>query len=491
MSNVAFNEVPANLRVPFLYAEFDNSAAQQGPNQQPYRAMIFGPKLAAGSAAAEESQLIDAGASNVDALFGQGSLLAEMCKAFREVNTFNELYAMPVEDAGASVAATGSIKIDTASTKDGVLALYIASKRVAIAVTAGQTQTSIAADLEAALDADASLLLSADVDGGDDTQINFTAKNKGITGNDIDVRLNFSADDESPEGLTATIVAMNGGTGQPDLSNAIAAIDDKQYIIMINAFNDSANMDELAQELADRFGPVKQNDGYAFHYHVGTLGEQITKGNTKNSQFLMVADAIGPEHGASQISRIAAVVARAGEIDPARPFQTLEVSGMAVPSQAEQRVLEDRNTLLFNGIFTTKVVVDRVVIERVITTYKTNNAGAADISYLDLNTLLTLSFLRYDWRNYMLGKYPRHKLANDGTSFNEGQPIMTPGLGKSEAVNRFRQWESAGLVEGLDQFKEQLIVERSDADPNRLDFMLPPDLVNQLRVMGVQFKFLL
>lgn len=488
---IGFNEVPGAIRTPFLYAEFDNTGAQQGPNQQPFRVMMMGPKLVAGSADADKIYQIDSGASEADALFGKGSLLASMIKSFREVNTFNELYVIPVDDAGASVAATGSLEITASPTKAGVLAFYVAGKRVAITVAAAQSTDSIATDLIAAITADEDLLVSAAVDGGNASLINFTAKNKGITGNDIDLRVNYSSDDELPETMTVAVTAMSGGVGQPDLSNAIAALDDNQYILFVCPFNDSQSIADIEQELTSRFGPLRQNDGYCFYYHVGTLSEQTTFGNTKNSQFTMVLDALGPDHGATQVSRIAARVCAAGEIDPARPFQTLEVVGMKAPTQEEQRSIEDRNTLLFNGIFTMKVVAGRNVIERVITTYKVNNAGAADISYLDLNTLLTLSYLRYDWRNYMLGKYPRHKLANDGTRFSEGQPVMTPGLGKAEAIQRFRSWEFNGLVEGVDQFKDQLIVERNQADPNRLDFLLPPDLINQLRVMGVQFKFLL
>ena len=91
----------------------------------------------------------------------------------------------------------------------------------------------------------------------------------------------------------------------------------------------------------------------------------------------------------------------------------------------------------------------------------------------------------------MLGKYPRHKLANDGTRFSTGQNIMTPKLGKAEAIARFTQWEFNGLVEGLDQFVEDLIVERDTSDVNRLNFLLRPNVINQLRVMGTQIKFLL
>mgnify|MGYP007100072004 CR=1 FL=1 len=115
--------------------------------------------------------------------------------------------------------------------------------------------------------------------------------------------------------------------------------------------------------------------------------------------------------------------------------------------------------------------------------------GADDSSYRDVNTILTLSYLRYDFRNYLLRKYPRHKLANDGTKFGAGQAIVTPKLIKAECVNKFREWENIGLVENIDQFKRDLIVERNVSDPNRLDILLPPDLVNQLMVIGTQVSF--
>ena len=91
----------------------------------------------------------------------------------------------------------------------------------------------------------------------------------------------------------------------------------------------------------------------------------------------------------------------------------------------------------------------------------------------------------------MLLRYPRHKLADDGTRFGPGQAIITPKIGKSEAIARFELWEELGLVEGFEQFKRDLIVERNAQDVNRLDFLLSPDLMNQLRVVGAQIGFLL
>ena len=68
---------------------------------------------------------------------------------------------------------------------------------------------------------------------------------------------------------------------------------------------------------------------------------------------------------------------------------------------------------------------------------------------------------------------------------------MTPSLGKAEAILIFRGWQSLGLVENLEQFKNDLTCVRSTVDPNRLDWVLPPDLINRLRVGAADLQFLL
>src|SRR5262249_4134124 len=147
---------------------------------------------------------------------------------------------------------------------------------------------------------------------------------------------------------------------------------------------------------------------------------------------------------------ISAVVANSGSRDPARPFQTLGLNGVLPPQVGEGLTDDERNLLLYDGISTLLTGAGgKVRIERMITTYKTNDFGAADTSYLDLTTILTLSYLRYDLRNYILRKYPRHKLANDGTRFGSGQAIVTPKLMKSEIIAKFREWEGIGLVEDI------------------------------------------
>ena len=106
-----------------------------------------------------------------------------------------------------------------------------------------------------------------------------------------------------------------------------------------------------------------------------------------------------------------------------------------------------------------------------------------------MNTPLTLTYLRYSYKVWMARRFPRHKLANDGANFGYGQAITTPKEIKGETLAWFAAMERLGLVENLDQFRKDLHVERAEKDPCRVNVYLPPNLVNQLRVLAVQIGF--
>ena len=46
---ISFNQIPSGIRVPLVYAEFDNSRAVQGLTEQPFRIMLMGHRLTAGT----------------------------------------------------------------------------------------------------------------------------------------------------------------------------------------------------------------------------------------------------------------------------------------------------------------------------------------------------------------------------------------------------------------------------------------------------------
>ena len=129
------------------------------------------------------------------------------------------------------------------------------------------------------------------------------------------------------------------------------------------------------------------------------------------------------------------------------------------------------------------------MIQRAITTYQFNSFGDADSSYLDSTTLYTLAEIISRLKTAITSKYPRHKLANDGTRYGAGQAIVTPSVIKSELIAQYQKMEEEGLVENADLFAKYLIVERDANDVNRINVLLPPDLVNQLRIFALQAQF--
>jgi phage tail sheath gpL-like len=235
---------------------------------------------------------------------------------------------------------------------------------------------------------------------------------------------------------------------------------------------------------------MRMIDGVAFTAKQDTLSNLATLGLGRNSQHssIMAANS-SPTPPMEIAAAVAAVAAYYAQIDPARPFQTLPLAGVLPPAETSRFTNSERNTLLFDGISVSKVIGGIVQLDRLITTFQTNSAGAADTSYLDVTTMFTLLYLRYSFRAQMTSRYPRHKLANDGTRFGPGQSVMTPKIGKAEAINWFQSMEELGLVENFEQFKRDLVVERNVGDPNRMDFLLPPDVINQLIVTAAQIQF--
>jgi len=484
---ISFNQVPSNLRTPFVYVEFDNSNANQGPSLQVYRALVIGQKLASGTAPADIPVRVTSAEQAVD-LFGVGSMLSHMFEKWFVNNSTTEVWGMPLSDNGAGVEATSTITITGPATAAGQINLYVGGRKVQSTVLSSDTATQIAAALVAKITADTTYPVSAANTLG---VVTLTHKHKGVTGNELDVRLNYFEGEVLPTGVGAAIVAMASGSANPVLTTAIAAMADTQYHVIAHPYVDTASLLDLETELTSRAGPLEMIEGLAFTASNRSHSALLTLGNGRNSAYSSISGCFKYPTAPYEVAAVAAaLVALHGAIDQARPFQTLSCLGVLPPKAGERFTRAERNLLLFDGISTSYIDDGGVVrLERMITTYQTNAFSAPDPSYLDVNTLLTLSYLSYDFRTYFLSKYPRHKLASDGTRVAPGQAIITPKVGKAEAIKKFRDWQDLGLVENIEQFKADLIVERSLSDVNRLNFYLPPDIINQLIVTAVKIGF--
>lgn len=482
---ITFNSIPTALRVPFVAVEFSASQATQGPSILQYTAILIGQKLAAGSATANSIVTI-VSVDDAIAKCGRGSMLHRMAIAWFANNTLTPVKIGVLSDNGAGVAATGTLTLTGPATAAGTIALYLGGVRIAVAVASGDSANSIAAAINAAINAATDLLVTS---GVSTNVVTLTFNHKGDIGNQFDIRLNYQDGEALPAGVGLTIVAMASGATNPTLTTLIANMGDTWWQVWAFPYTDATSLTAIENELSSRSGPMRMIEGIAFTAKNDTFANMATLGNGRNSGFVSIVNVDqSPTPCMEYAAAVAAVVATAGQADPARPFQTLQLAAVLPPALVDQGTLSERNTLLYDGISTTQTIGGIVQLERMITTYKTTSTGSPDTSYLDVTTRLTLLYLRYSFRARIAARYPRHKLADNTTKIGPGQPVMTPNLGAAEAVAWARDMEALGLIENADAFKDNLVVTRN-ADANRLDFLLPPNIMNQLIVTAAQFQF--
>lgn len=487
---VSFSHIPSGIRVPLFYAEIDNSMANSATGN--LKTLLIG-QMTEGKATAGVPVLVASDAAGKE-LFGRGSMLARMNTIYRKNDSFGEVWAIPLADKTTGTVASGSLTITGTAASAGVINLYVGSERIPVEIADEAEPTDMASWIVSAIQAKGDLPVTASAEAG---VVTFNAKNKGTVGNDIQIDVNLqgaAAGEELPEGVAVAITAMAGGLGDPDLSGLESAMGDEAYDFILVPYSDASSLNvfkEIMNDETGRWSYARQIYGHVYTAKRDTVNGLVTFGKNRNNQHETVI-AVEPKTPSLTIEVLAAYGAQNAAkiaIDPARPTQTLELIGITSAPRGSRFVLTERQSLLSNGIATQYTESGYMRIERAITTYQKNAFGDADNSYLDSETLHTLAYVTRQLRSCITSKYPRHKLADDGTRFGAGQAVVTPSVIRAELIALYAKLEKKAIVENSDLFAQYLVVERDEDDPNRVNVLLPPDLVNQLRVFAVLNQF--
>ncbi len=483
MPGISFNNIAADIRVPGQYVEIDSSRAQRGTAGRTQRTLLLGSH----TAAVGLTQVFSTG--DAERRWGKSSMLTRMVKSWVAGGGTGELWVQGLPDDGAGTAATGTATFTGPATEAGTVYGLIAGQRVVSAVANGDSATTIATAFVAAVTAVPDLPVTAANVAG---VVTFTVRNgfKGVVGADIDLSFNYNAGERLPGGVGVTVVAMSGGGTNPAISGAIAGLGDQRFDAIVMPYTDTTNLTTLETELASRWAPPRMIEGEGYIPSSGTVGSLASFGTSRNSPFM---ECFGiykcPNPGWERIATWAAVVESSANIDPARGFEGLPLPGLLPPPPSNRFMGSEQETLLRDGISTAKVEGGVLVVQRAITMYQTAAGGVIDTAYLNLNTVKTTAYFRYSLRARMALKFPRHKLVDDGNPIAPGQAVVSPKVIRAEEIALASEWVTAGLMENLDQFKRDLVTQRSATDPDRIDSLLAPDVVNQFRIFAGQIQF--
>lgn len=479
-----FNEIPANNLVPMFFTEFDNSNAVKA-GAMPWKNLLIGQPLAAN--ATYNGKLVQVTSDEqAEAYFGEGSQLALMCKAFRKNSKTSELWCLPVISASGA-AATGKIAVAVAGSNGlvygGNVCLMIGGQHLDVPVAALDKAADIAKKIADAINAVRNLPVTAENSSAD---VNIAAKNKGVVGNGISIEVNFYQGEELPDGLTLTVTKMASGNGDPvyndtNVGNIISGV---WFNAVASASHSTANITYLKELMDERWLATDQRTGVVIYTVDGEKAAYITEGEGRNSQVLCIPSLPNtPTPNFEVAAATLGVIAPIAQNDPAAPLSNYEVKGIVAPRPEKQLGLSEQNDLLKAGCALLVASVDGAVyLKRMVTTYKRTANGAADTSYQQIETVFTLSFIRWDWNNYMASRYPHAKLADDGNDFGPGQVVMTPKLGMGELLGRYEYWMGKGIVQNYDEFKKNLVVMRDPDDKTAMQFLIPAELISQFFV---------
>lgn len=492
--SISYSQIPLIVNTPGLFAEFDSSRAAKGLASMPHVSLIVGQMLAAGSATAGAPVLVETKETAL-VLFGKNSIAAQMVAAYKSVDPLTELWAIPLADEGGGTAAAGSITVAGTATEAGECPIYVGGRRVTVAVTVGMTAAqwetaAVAAFATPTVLSDIPVTVTADAGTG----VDFAAKHKGTAGNSIQLGLALVPGERTPAGLTFTVTPLTGGATDPDHAMAVTAMADDQYHTIAQGCAASTQVAKLVTELESRWGAMRSIEGQLFVAQADTQGNLTTAGNGYNSATLSL---VGYEKSGltglpwEVAARAAAVDATQTKSDPALPRTGLSMGGYAAHRGA-RFTRAQRDIILSDGVSTVLAASDgRMNIERVVTTYQTNGLGIPDTAYQDIMSVRTLAVLRYTLRARIGTKFARVKLMDEPTG-NTKIPdnTVTPSIVRAEILAWYKECqEERGWVENFKTFSEQLIVERDNSDPNRLNMFVPADLMNSFLVGAIKIAF--
>ena len=205
------------------------TSAQTDSDNTPKKVLLLGQQNG-GTATSNTLVTNITSTSAANTLFGTRSMLATM---FRAAKTYDDQNLVTVDciplddvDSGSGgVAATGAIAFSGTATESGTMVIYIQSRtldyKLSLNIVVGDAASDIASSLASTLSSNSYTLCVAEADTG---TVTLTCTHTGTVGNDLFIYI-----DAIPSGITTTITAFTGGSGDPDLTDIFDLVEDQRY----------------------------------------------------------------------------------------------------------------------------------------------------------------------------------------------------------------------------------------------------------------------
>ncbi|WP_437759485.1 hypothetical protein [Sorangium sp. So ce1389] len=463
------------------------------------RALIISPKSSAGTITAN-SQVVQtvSGADHVKTLLGPGTPghLAAVA-LFRAHGLAKVDVVAPTASAGA--AATGTITLDDTTPISAAQTVTATIKGVPITISwlVGETDTTAATKLVAAINgATDKLPVTASNGNGTLTAVTLTAKIAGPWGNDTRYRVTLS--DGAGGSVTAAGATLTGGTTEPDFSTVLGLVQTTEYDFILPCVS---NADAQSNSATSNPGRIKTHiDAYdsgaqpLYQQQVvgctGSLASTKTGAIGRNhgpTQYVLCVngESLGCEWAGWEVGRRL----KAEELDPAVNRIGDEIEGLYGPFDlvGDKPTAIETEDALSSGIS----IVDfdaqgDPFMVRPITTYSQDANGNPDYRLLDVSGVSGAYAFMKDLRVSVPTEFKGAKLSKDQAPGDDPLPagVVEERDIKSFVLSRASLFVSRGILR-RDKLNEAVangtfIVQVDATDESQVNIVLPFGIVKPL-----------
>lgn len=487
--SITFNLVPTTARASAVFVEQEAVNRDTGSAEIPHKMLAIGQFNTGKSPAVDAPQLILSKSDAWDR-YGRGSMLATMVELMITHGGGVPVYALPVADAGAAAAATGTLDVTGTATASGTVAIYVGGTRVPIAVNIGQAAATIATNIAAAINANLDLPVTATAATG---TVTLRVRWAGESGNQILLELNRRADEALPPGVGVAVTDIGeatAGANDPSLTNALANLGDTWFTEVALPYLSADAIGAMEAAGVARSEPGIKRMFVGFVGYTDTQANYLAFLGSRNSEWTTTV----PVHGSATPAYViaastAAVFARRQQAQPGRPVKTLTLPGV-IAGDTNGLTYDERNVVvLAGGSHTYNQEDGTVTIGDLCTTRTTDAVGAETEDWRFSIIIPNLQFKIFALEQRFSSRpFDRAVVLADGAGRGPTYAVR-PSTVKGYAIGLVDDWVLRGLSTDRDTIVAGVVAQINGANPGRIDLLIPDVPSTGLRVLAAKVEW--
>ena len=475
--------IPANNIINFVNVCVETQQPNNNPDCCP--TWFAAPMLSTGTATPDEPNVVVNYESAV-ALFGAGSIAADMARFYFLNNPDGQLYITGLEDTG--VPAFAQLGFPGTATQSGTVSITVADVTYSLPVLIGDQGTDIANNFIALVYADDDALVTASITGGTQGNVTLTAKNGGTQSNDLTILLNALPGQTTPEGISVNINVngFNGGGGAYDLATALDNLDCCCYDFLAIPFTGAVEWNQIDTEVLIRWDCSKLIGGHWFAPKCGTFTELFSENFAYTHGSIITCC---PDSLYAPWQKVAAWVGQAHDStcnNPAARWNRDLIGIRCTVQDCDVQCFDDneRNLLALN-----KYSVSRcgpAGVEQIELTVSAADFAIDQVGFFPQNYYSTIRFVR-NLKEFIEDRFSNSQIVNTLEDVQDGSDVVTIPIIVAEIVAWARLTQS-DIIDNTTSLNEFINIDVNPDNPYRVDMCITIDLVNALRTFAVKIQ---